>query len=55
LHLFGYTTTQETYPLSSYGSEIKQIKLIQAELNNYERLHPKLPYFQAEVIYSGAS
>ena len=51
LHLFGYTTTPEAYPLSSYGTEVTQIKLIQQELNNYELLHPQLPYFQAEVIY----
>lgn len=51
LHLFGYTTIPENYPLSSYGAEVNKIKLIQAELNNYELLHPKLPYFQAEVIY----
>jgi len=51
LHLFGYTTTPEAYPLSSYGTEVTQIKLIQQELNNYELLHPQLHYFQAEVIY----
>ncbi|MFN8770148.1 MAG: glycerol-3-phosphate dehydrogenase/oxidase [Neisseriaceae bacterium] len=51
LQLFGYTTMNIEYPLKSYGSDYTKILDIQKELNNYEKLHDKLPYLQAEVIY----
>jgi glycerol-3-phosphate dehydrogenase len=51
LLLFGATQAPEAYPLSVYGSEAGVIKAIQLETQNWERLHPRLPYFQAEVIY----
>lgn len=51
LQLFGYTLNKATYPLSVYGSEAENIKLIQQETGNFNLLHPNLPYFQAEVIY----
>lgn len=51
LKLFGYCTDVINYPLSSYGSDVNSIELIQKELHNYALLHPKLPYLQAEIIY----
>ena len=39
------------YPLSVYGSLAKDVKVIQNETNNFDKLHSDLPYFQAEVIY----
>lgn len=49
--LFGATKKPEAYPLSVYGTDAVQIKAIQQELKNFEKIHPALPYFQAEVIY----
>ncbi|MCX7123595.1 MAG: glycerol-3-phosphate dehydrogenase/oxidase [Gammaproteobacteria bacterium] len=49
--LFGATMTPADYPLSVYGTEIEAIKAIQLEINNDALIHPRLPYFQAEVIY----
>lgn len=51
LHLFGYTTDKTPYPLSVYGSDVDKIIAIQAELGNHDKLHPGLPYYNAEVIY----
>lgn len=51
LRLFGYTNDLAPYPLGVYGSAREQIIKIQQEKNNFEKLHPELPYFQAEVIY----
>ncbi|MDD3266648.1 MAG: glycerol-3-phosphate dehydrogenase/oxidase [Burkholderiales bacterium] len=51
LKLFAYSTDIIKYPLSSYGSDINSIDLIQKELHNYGKLHDRLPYLQAEVIY----
>lgn len=51
LHLFGYTTEKNTYPLSVYGTEAAKIKSIQTSLGNEDKLHPDLPYYIAEVIY----
>ncbi len=51
LLLFAATHTPRPYPLSVYGSEAKVIEAIQAELKSDARLHPRLPYFEAEVIY----
>ena len=51
LKLFGHTDEKLTYPLIVYGSDHKIISDIQAELGNDARLHPRLPYYVAEVIY----
>lgn len=51
LHLFGYTTDKVSYPLSVYGTDIDKIKAIQTELGNTDKLHPELPYYNAEIIY----
>jgi glycerol-3-phosphate dehydrogenase len=51
LKLFGYTTENLEYPLSAYGSEYTKIKEIQQELDDDSLLHPRLPYFTAEIIY----
>lgn len=51
LKLYGYTTDKLEYPFSSYGSKANKIYVIQKEINNFDKIHEKLPYFQAEVIY----
>ncbi len=51
LPLFGATSTPEPYPLSVYGTEAEKIKAIQVEMQNWELIHPRLPYYQAEVMY----
>ncbi|MCX8513984.1 MAG: glycerol-3-phosphate dehydrogenase/oxidase [Burkholderiales bacterium] len=51
LKLFGYTTENLDYPLSVYGTEYTKIKEIQQELDDDSQLHPRLPYFTAEIIY----
>lgn len=51
LKLFGYSTDVIEYPLISYGSDANKIEFIQKELHNYGKLHDRLPYLQAEVIY----
>ena len=51
LKLFGYSNNPAEYPLSSYGSEANKIQEIQIETGNFAKLHPRLPYFQAELIY----
>lgn len=52
LQLFGYTLDKIDYPLSVYGSECSKILAIQKETDNFDVIHPNLPYYQAEVIYS---
>jgi glycerol-3-phosphate dehydrogenase len=39
------------YPLEIYGSDYILINKIQEETGDYDKLHPALPYFNAEVIY----
>ncbi len=39
------------YPLSVYGTESIKIITIQTEINNFDLIHPALPYYIAEVIY----
>jgi glycerol-3-phosphate dehydrogenase len=39
------------YPLEVYGSDYAIINKIQEETGDYDKLHPALPYFNAEVIY----
>ena len=51
LKLFGNTNEKLSYPLSVYGSDYKLIAEIQVEMGNDARLHPRLPYFVAEVVY----
>lgn len=34
-----------------YGQNHKEILAIQQELNNYDKIHNDLPYYQAEIIY----
>ncbi len=51
LLLWGATTTPEAYPFSVYGTDAKAVHAIETELHNTKRLHPDLPYFEAEVIY----
>ena len=51
LKLFGYTQEKREYPLSVYGTDYIKILQIQKETNNFAKLHPDLPYYQAEVIY----
>jgi glycerol-3-phosphate dehydrogenase len=51
LHLFGYTTDKTAYPLNVYGSDITELKKIQAEMSGNEKIHSGLPYYAAEVIY----
>lgn len=51
LQLFGHTTKPEAYPLSVYGTDFAEIAKIQTELNNFAKIHPALPYLQAEVVY----
>ena len=49
--LFGATKTPEIYPLSVYGSDAPAIRALQEEMQNFDKIHPALPSFQAEVIY----
>jgi glycerol-3-phosphate dehydrogenase len=51
LLLFGAIQNPEPYPLSVYGTEAEVIKAIQVETQNWDLLHSRLPYLQAEVIY----
>ncbi len=51
LALFGATDHPEAYPLNVYGTEAAMIRQIQEETQNKALLHPRLPYFQAEVFY----
>jgi glycerol-3-phosphate dehydrogenase len=51
LSLFGAVTEKRAYPLSVYGTEAVGIEALQHEMQNSALLHPRLPYFQAEVIY----
>lgn len=51
LKLFGHTNEIISYPLSVYGSDHNKINEIQIEISNDARLHPRLPYYSAEVIY----
>ncbi len=41
----------EMYPLRVYGKEVKVIKEIQVEMDNFDKLHNDLPYLQAEVVH----
>lgn len=50
LKLFGYTNEIQGYPANVYGSEWNKIIEI-AKNTNFDKLHAKLPYLQAEVIY----
>lgn len=40
-----------TYPLNMYGSDYKVIHDLQEKMNNFDTIHPKLPYFVAEIVY----
>lgn len=51
LKLFAANKNNYTYPLNVYGDEVNKILEIQKELSNFDKIHPDLPYFQAEVIY----
>lgn len=51
LLLFAATENALPYPLNVYGAEATQIQNIQKARGNQNRLHPDLPYFEAEVIY----
>lgn len=51
LHLYGYSQEDAEYPLSVYGSNAHKIIAIQRELNNFAKIHPDLPYYQAEIVY----
>ncbi len=51
LLLSGATTTPEAYPFSVYGTDAKAVHAIETECHNTRRLHPDLPYFEAEIIY----
>lgn len=51
LALFASTQNKYDYPLNIYGSEADRIIALQKELNNFAKIHPNLPYLQAEVIY----
>ncbi|MBY0379394.1 MAG: glycerol-3-phosphate dehydrogenase/oxidase [Burkholderiales bacterium] len=51
LHLFGYIIDNTQYPLKAYGCDYNKILDIQQELENFDKLHNNLPYYQAEVIY----
>lgn len=53
LHLFGYCEEDdELYPLNVYGSDKGKIREIQEEICEYGKLHPRLPYYSAEIIYA---
>ena len=54
LHIHGYhNATQELGSLAVYGSDAFEIrKLIEAEPQLSEALHPALPYLKAEVIWA---
>ncbi len=45
--LFGVTSEKIPYPLSVYGSDYKKV----LECGSHAKIHPNLPYLQAEVIY----
>ncbi len=47
----GKSYSQYPYPLSVYGNSVAKILDIQAETNNCDKLHERLPYYCAEVIY----
>lgn len=51
LKLFGSTNNSLTYPLSVYGTESNAVEEIQDAIGDNVRLHPRLPYYTAEVIY----
>lgn len=51
LSLFGNTDEIIPYPLNVYGSDYTAVIKIQEELGDNTRLHPRLPYYIAEVIY----
>lgn len=53
LPLFGYLESSkiQEYPLSIYGSNYNKIIEIQSEIQNYNKIHPNLPYYIAEIIY----
>ncbi|MBP9743265.1 MAG: glycerol-3-phosphate dehydrogenase/oxidase [Burkholderiales bacterium] len=51
LRLFGNTNKKLQYPLSVYGAEQEKILEINEELGDNPRLHPRLPYYIAEIIY----
>lgn len=49
--LFGYSTSVLESVLSVYGSQADAILTIQKQTANFAKIHPDLPYLQAEVIY----
>jgi len=49
--LFACPTTVDHNWLGVYGTEKQQILDLQKQLNNTAKIHPDLPYLQAEVIY----
>ncbi len=52
LKLYGQNIDRASpYPLSVYGSEANKILEIAKETKTTEKLHPDLPYLNAEVIY----
>jgi glycerol-3-phosphate dehydrogenase len=51
LKIFGYTQEKISYPLSMYGTDYVKIIQIQKDTGNFDKLHPSLPYYQAEIIY----
>lgn len=56
LQLLGYIKDTDfykniSYPLSVYGSDYKIIHNIQNRMSNFDTIHPKLPYYIAEIIY----
>ena len=49
--LWGYEQSMAHDWLNVYGSDIDIILQIQRETHNFDRIHPDLPYLQAEVLY----
>jgi glycerol-3-phosphate dehydrogenase len=45
------TTPKNKYPLNVYGTDADKILQIQKDTGNFDKLHPNLPYYAAEVIY----
>jgi glycerol-3-phosphate dehydrogenase len=51
LALYGASPVSAEYPLASYGSASSFIQQIQLTTGNFAKIHERLPYLQAEVIY----
>lgn len=49
--LFGHTASIDQSHLAVYGSQAEKILAIQKQTGNFDKIHPDLPYLQAEIIY----